>query len=333
MKSKLILGFLFIAATSIAQSQYSEISSQPGAFSRMGFGARGKGMANAMSAVTRGDLVSYYNPALSVFQEGNSFQTSYSFLSLDRSLNFLNFTRKFEFGMKNPDGTARTKPRSVAGISIGLINASVGDFKERDNQGLVVGDLEPFENQFFLGLAIRFSEKLAIGFNSKFYYSKLYDDVTSTSLGFDLGALYRFNEFLSLSFVLTDINSKYKWDTTTLYGQEGSTEPESFPVLMKIGASYYFENEKLLTSIEFESSNADTKFLRIGAEYNIFESLYVRAGVDRFNLSNTDYPVRPAIGFSYDHTFNSLVAGFDYAFVVEPYSAYDQHIIGISINF
>ena len=333
MKSKIIIGFLFIAASCFAQSQYSEISSKPGAFSRMGFGARGKGMANSMSAVINGNLVSYYNPALSVFQEGNSFQTSYSFLSLDRSLNFLNFTRRFELGKKNPDGSMREKPRSVAGVSIGLINSSVGDFKERDNQGLVVGDLEPFENQIFLGLAIRFSEKLAIGFNSKFFYSKLYDEVTTTSLGFDLGALYRFSELLAVSFVLTDINSKYKWDSTTLYGQEGTNEPESFPLLMKIGASYYFENEKLLTSIEFESSNADTKFLRIGAEYNIFESLYLRAGVDRFNLSNTDYPLRPALGFSYNHDFNSLIAGIDYAFVLEPYSASDQHIIGININF
>jgi hypothetical protein len=294
----------------------------------MGFGARGKGMANAMSSVTTGNLVAYYNPALSVFQEGNSFQTSYSFLSLDRSLNFLNFTKKFEFGKKGDQ-----KPRSVAGISIGLINASVGDFKERDNQGLIVGDLDPFENQIFLGLAVRFSEKLAIGFNSKFYYSKLYDEVTTTSLGFDLGALYRFNQNLSLSFVLTDLNSKYKWDTTTLYGQEGTNEPESFPVLMKIGASYYFENEKLLASVEYESSNADTKFLRIGAEYNIFETLYLRAGIDRFNLSNTDYPVRPAAGFSYNHDFGSLTGGLDYAYVIEPYYTYDQHIIGISINF
>ena len=75
------------------------------------------------------------------------------------------------------------------------------------------------------------------------------------------------------------------------------------------------------------------KFLRVGAEYNIFESLYLRAGVDRFNLSNTDYPVRPALGFSYNHDFGTLVGGFDYAFVIEPYSSHDQHIIGISINF
>ncbi|KAB2846067.1 MAG: hypothetical protein F9K45_02655, partial [Melioribacteraceae bacterium] len=82
--------FLYITQTVYGQAQTSEIASMPGAFSRMGFGARGMGMGNAMSAVKYGSIVSYYNPALSAFQEKNNFHTSYSFLSLDRSLNFLN---------------------------------------------------------------------------------------------------------------------------------------------------------------------------------------------------------------------------------------------------
>ena len=109
-----------------AQANVSDISSMPGAFSRMGFGARGMGMGNALSAVTEGDLVAYYNPALSVYQQGNSFSSSYSILALDRSLNFIDFTRRFDFGQKtNSDGS--TSPRSTAGISIGLINSGVSN--------------------------------------------------------------------------------------------------------------------------------------------------------------------------------------------------------------
>ena len=62
-------------------------------------------MGNSIGAVNEGNLVSYYNPALSVFQNDNYFQTSYSFLSLDRSLNFLNFTKRFEFGKSKIDET------------------------------------------------------------------------------------------------------------------------------------------------------------------------------------------------------------------------------------
>jgi len=329
---KIFLQILFLSVVISAQSTISEISSMPGAFSRMGFGARGIGMGNAMSAVKEGNLVSYYNPALIPFQEGNSFQTSYTFLSLDRSLNFLNFTKRFELGKKeNADGT--TKPRSIVGLSVGLINAGVSHIDARDNEGRKTGDLSTSENQFFAAVANRFSEKLSIGIAFKFYYYKLYQDVTSTGLGFDLGALYLLNDEMTLSFMVSDINSKYEWDTGKIYGSSGNQTKNKFPLLKKIGFAYKFTQEKIIAAIEFENSNAGTNFLRIGGEYNIYENFLLRAGADKLNLSNFDFPLRPSFGFSYFYSLNSLKLGIDYAFVIEPYSSSDQHIIGINVNF
>ncbi|MCX6173325.1 MAG: hypothetical protein NTZ27_01025 [Ignavibacteriales bacterium] len=325
---------LIITVTMIvsAQSTVSDISSMPGAFSRMGFGARGMGMGNAMSAVRDGSLVSYYNPALAPFQEGNSFQTSYSILSLDRSLNFLNYTRRFELGKKeNPDGTIG--PRSVAGISVGIINAGVSKIDARDNQGRKTGDLSTSENQFFVALANRFSGKLSIGIAFKFYYYKLYESVTSTGLGFDLGALYLLNENMTLSFMISDINSKYEWDTGKIYGASGNITKNKFPLLKKIGFSYKFDEPKIIAAVEFENSDGGTNFIRAGGEYNIYENLFLRAGFDKLNISNFDFPIRPTFGFSYFYLLNSVKFGIDYAFVIEPYSSSDQHIIGINVNF
>ena len=145
------------------------------------------GMGNAMSSITEGNIVSYYNPALSVFQEGNSFQTSYSFLSLDRSLNFVNFTRKFDFYSVKDS----TKPRSTAGLSIGLINSGVSNIDGRDADGVQTGNLATSENQFFLGLANRFSDKVSVGIAFKLYYYKLYQQITATAFGIDIGGLDR----------------------------------------------------------------------------------------------------------------------------------------------
>lgn len=322
---------MFVVSVS-AQPEFVKISSMPGAFSRIGFGARGIGMGNAMSAIKEGSLVSYYNPALASFQDGNSFQTSYSFLTLDRALNFLNYTRKFEFGkIETPDGIV--KPRSIAGISVGIINAGVSNIDARDGDGKKYNELSTSENQFFVAVSNRFSEKLAIGIAFKFYYYKLYEDLTSSGLGFDIGALYSFNESLTLSFMISDLNSKYEWDTGNLYGQSGNVTKEKFPTLKKIGAAYKFTEPKILASVEFESSNGGTNYLRAGCEYNIYTDLFLRAGLDRFNISNTDEPVRPSAGFSYFYSLNSIRFGFDYAFVIEPYSSGDQHIIGLNINF
>lgn len=332
MIRKIIIQIFLVSSFAYAQASISEISSMPGAFSRMGFGARGMGMGNTMSAVKDGNLVSYYNPALISFQEGNSFQTSYSLLSLDRSLNFLNFTKRFELGKKeNADGT--TKPRSVVGLSIGLINAGVSHIDARDSEGRKTGDLSTSENQFFVAVANRFSEKLSIGIAFKFYYYKLYQDVTSSGLGFDLGALYSLNNEMTLSFMISDINSKYEWDTGKLYGANGNITKNKFPLLKKIGFSYKFDEPKIIAAVEFENSDGGTNFVRAGGEYNIYENLFFRAGLDKLNISNFDFPVRPTFGFSYFYSLNSVRFGIDYAFVIEPYSPSDQHIIGINVNF
>ena len=324
---KKYLFFILVVFTVAAQAQqpkFSKIGSMPGSFSRMGFGARGIGMGNALTAVTEGNLVSYYNPALSVFQEGNSFQTAYTFLSLDRSLNFISFTRRFDLGGKK---------ERAAGISAGIINSGVGKIDGRDNQGLQTGELSTSENQFFLALAKRFSEKLAVGIGAKFYYYKLYKSVTASGVGIDLGLLYKINEEFTAAAGVTDINTSYKWDTSNLYGTEGQISTDKFPVLKKLGVSYFNKNLGLLASLEFENSNGETNIIRAGAEYNLYENLYIRAGVDQFNLSNPDFLPKPAAGFSYSRSFDGISVGVDYAFMIEQYSPQDRHVVGLNIVF
>ncbi len=333
INTKILLLLFLFQAILVAQPKFSTISSMPGAFSRMGFGARGIGMGNAMSSVIEGNLVSYYNPALIVYQENNSFQTSYSFLSLDRSLNFLNFTRKFEFYSAKDSLVENPKPRATAGVSVGIINAGVGKIDGRDRSGFKTDELSTSENQFFVGLANKFSDRFSLGVAIKFYYYKLYEKINSTSVGFDIGGLFRVNDQWNVSFMLSDVNSKYKWDTSPVYELEGSNYEDKFPVLKKIGASYQNKNLGLIASAEIEISNAETNILRLGTEYNAIENLYVRGGIDQFNLSNKDFLPKPTLGFSYFKEFGSLIFGVDYAFMIEPYSPYDRHIVGLSVNF
>jgi hypothetical protein len=302
----------------------------PGAFSRMGFGARGMGMGNALSAVTEGNLVSYYNPALSVFQQDNAFQTSYSFLSLDRSLNFLNFTRKFDFYSAKDSSQ---QPSATAGVSVGIINSGVNNIDGRDNDGNKTGNLSTSENQFFVAVANKFSKKLAFGIAVKIYYYKLYEQITSSGVGLDIGALYTLNKHWNISLVLADLNSQYKWDTAPVYNEQGSTSTDKFPTLKKIGVSYTNDDYGIIASAELESSNGGTNILRGGIEFNIFKDLYLRGGIDQFNLSNSDYAVNPSLGFSYFKAVGNIRLGVDYAFVVEPYSSQDRHIVGLNINF
>ncbi|GAB4300886.1 MAG: PorV/PorQ family protein [Ignavibacteriaceae bacterium] len=332
MKKVLFIVFILSAFNLFAQPEQSKIAGKPGAFSRLGFGAEGIGMGNALSAVIYGELTGYYNPALSVFQEGNSFQSSYSFLSLDRSLNFLSFTRKFDFFSKRRSEDT-TKPQATAGISIGLINSGVNNIDGRDNQGNPTGPLSTSENQFFGAFSVKITDQFAFGIAAKFYYYKLYEEITANSFGLDFGILYRVSGQLTASLVVSDLNSKYKWDTTPVYGQDGTILEDKFPMLRKIGISYFFNELNLLASAEFENSDAETNIIRAGIEYQIYEGLYIRGGIDQLDLSNSDVLPKPSAGFSFHKELAGFIAGVHYAFVPEQYSPEDRHVVGLSINF
>ncbi|MCX7612098.1 MAG: hypothetical protein N2043_10985 [Ignavibacterium sp.] len=326
------LTLILITNSILAQPKTSQMSSKPGAFSRMGFGARGIGLGNASSALIEGNLVAYYNPASSVFQKGNSVQTAYTFLSLDRRLNFLSFTKRFEF-FSSKDTSTNRKPSSIAGFSAGILNSGVSNIDGRDNNGIKTKELSTSENLFFLGIANKFSEKLALGLTVKFYYYSLYEKMTSTSLGIDIGALYLFSDNLSFSFVISDINSKYKWDSGTIYGQRGIATEDKFPLLKKIGVYYKNIDYQFIVVGEFENSNASTNILKFGIEYGIFENLFLRGGIDQININNNDWPIKTAFGFSYSQQLNKYRIGFDYAFSIEPYSPSNKHVVGLNFNF
>ncbi len=324
MKRAIVFAFLWLTSVVSAQPEISGISNAPGAFSRMGFGARGVAMGNAVSAVTSGNLVAYYNPAVSVFQNETHFQTAYTFLSFDRTENYLAFTKRFNMRRKNSYATA--------GISAGIINAGVSNIDGRDAQGFKTGELSTSENQFFVAVASRLSEKVSIGFNIKIYYYSLYENFSATSAGLDVGVIYKPLSNLNLSFVVADINSKYKWDSTPLYDLEGRLTTDNFPMLMKFGASYFLQNYNLLFAGEFEISDYGTKYIRFGTEYRVFGGFSLRAGIDKINLVNGDEPARPAGGFEYVRKFGDVKLGVNYAYAYEPFSSNGRHIVGITLN-
>ncbi len=165
------------------------------------------------------------------------------------------------------------------------------------------------------------------------YYYKLFEDITTTSFGIDIGALFVVNENFNVSLVVSDINSKYKWDTSPVYGTDGIISEDKFPNLRKVGVSYKNKEIGIISSIEFENSSAKTNMIRAGVEYNIYDSFYVRGGMDQFDVSNTDWLVKPAFGFSFFKSFSSFVVGIDYVFQIEQYSSSDRHILGVNFNF
>ena len=280
----------------------------------MGFNARGISMGNAMTSVTTGDVNGFYNPALSSFQDEHLINVSYSFLSLDRSLNFVSYTKNFKLPKQKEGG---------AGVTFSWINSGVGKIDGRDIDGFSIGELSTSENQFLFAPSIMVSEKVSLGVGFKLYLSKLYEGVSSTSFGFDLGGIYKVNDKINVGVTVKDINSKYEWNTNDLYGStNGKQTKEKFPVLYTLGISYLLPDNFGLVSVDYETSNKRSNIFKIGAEIVPVKDIKFRAGVDRFDISAEDKlgGSRAMFGIGYQKNFKSYIVGIDYSFVLEPYT-------------
>lgn len=304
---------IIIVTVFLASHAYSQLGGLPGAFTRMGFNARGIAMGNALSSVTAGDINGMYNPALSPFQNEHNINLSYSFLSLDRSLNFVSYTKNFKLPNQSEGG---------AGITFSWINAGVGKIDGRDIDGFSIGELSTSDNQFLFAPSIRVSEKISLGIGFKLYYSRLYEGVSSTSFGFDIGGLYKVNDKINIAVTAKDINSQYEWNTIDLYGQNGNQTKEKFPKLYTIGASYLLPDNFGIVSAEYQTSNKRSNMFRLGIELNPIKDIKFRAGWDRLDYNAEDMMggSRPGAGIGYQKSFGSYIVGIDYSFILEPFT-------------
>lgn len=308
---------LAAAALLAAQTVAAQVGGRPGAFARMGFGARGMGMGNALIAVTEGELAGYYNPAVLPYAATRTAAAAFGVLSLDRRLNFLHYTQPVH---------------PTAGISAGIINAGVSRIDGRDSDGEPTGDLQTSENQVFLAFANRFGGGLSLGINVKLYYHRLYTDVSTLSMGLDFGALYSVTQDITIGATVRDVNSAYRWDTSELYGQSGNTTRDRFPVLYTGGAAWRLPDSTALVSAEIEASDRSTLRLRLGAECPVIPELTLRAGVDRIDLREEGAGAAPTAGFTVRKDLDTWTPALHYAYVHEPFAPGGMHIISLSVT-
>ena len=316
---KILFVLIFIpACAGFAQLQSdNSIGGLAGAPFRMGFGARGIGMGNALSAIITGDLSAYYNPALTPFQSAPEVLAAYGVLSLDRNLNYISFGQSL-------------KPH--AGISFALINSGVGNIDGRDYDGNHTETYSTSENEFLFSFGIQVVPQFSLGLSAKFLYYSLYDQMSSTTAGLDIGLVYLVTDELTIAGVIQDINAKYKWDSSKLYGTAGSAFSDNFPVRKRIAASYNFKEWNLLSDAELEWFGSEP-FARVGAEVGIYHGVALRAGIDQIDLSGDGLSAKPSFGLSVATSIGTWTPAFHYAYVIEPESPSNMHFISLSVRF
>ena len=310
---------LFLGMSSIALSQLqssSSVGGLAGAPMRMGFGARGMAMGNAMIAVINGDVQAYYNPAIVTFESEPTVIATYGVLSLDRKLNYLSYTKSL-------------KPN--AGFSLSIINAGVGNIDGRDRDGIHTETYSTSENAFLFSFGLKPTSNFVFGVTAKILYYSLIAGIKSTTAAIDIGAIYLLSPQLTLGAVVQDITAKYKWDTSQLYGQLGNASSDYFPLRKRIGLSWMPKDYPMILSAEFESMGS-ALFVRAGSEIEVYDGVHIRGGIDQIAM-NADLPAKPALGLSLQTKIANWTPSFDYAYIFEPYSPSGIHMLSLALRF
>jgi hypothetical protein len=330
MKKIIISVILLVLATLPLQAQ----NGTAGAFTRLGFGARGQGMGNAMTTVNSGTVSTYYNPALSAFQEGHVLHGSYSFLALGRVLNQVSYTQMLRIYNKEANiYAAEPGVQSISGVSLSWINAGDGEIQGYDSDGFKTEMLSVFENQFAVNFGTRFSDRLAVGFNAKFYYSGLYEGVTSSGFGLDVGILYTLSPSLRIGLVAQELMTKYKWDTSELYGpQSGNSTEDPFARIYRAAVGYTLPSDYGIAAVEVDMID-DVLLGRLGLEVPVAENIWLRGGVERLDFSDAGIDPRPSFGFSISQPVAQMRPIIHYAFVLEPVAPSPTHVLSFGLQF
>ena len=155
--------------------------------------------------------------------------------------------------------------------------------------------------------------------------------MTSTTAGFDLGVIYRITDEFILGACLQDIGSKYKWDSSSLFGLEGSTSIEHFPVRKRIGVSYAPQEVPVLSALELEYT-ARMTFLKLGVEISLTNSFAFRGGIDHLGVSES-LVAKPSFGFSLQTATGAWQSSLSYAIVIEPYAPASLHLLSLGVEF
>ncbi len=274
---------------------YSSEGTTGAAFLKISRSARESALAGAYSSVGNDSNSIFSNPASLVKTSKKEF-----------SLGFTSYIQGSKLGLFS---YSWGKDDYKIGLGLSLFN--VGDIERRgsaDISGIMDSDgsFDSNDMAFIFGYSKKgvfknILDDLSGGVNLKIIRSKL-DSKTAYALAVDLGFLYEYSKNINLSFAVSNLGTKIKFEE----------ESDSLPLSLKAGGYYSIkENFKLIGEIE-EYINDSKFYPSVAFEYMLKESFALRGGYRfGYDTSNLGWDAGLSIGFG---VITSDV-GFNYAYV------------------
>lgn len=289
-----------------------------GAFLRMGIGARAMGMGGAFTGLANGPEASYYNPGAVPFLKKRQVMASYRFLSLDRHFNYIGFAQNIK---PKVDPDSDEQPFN-GGLALSWIYAGVDNIDGRALNGEHIGDFSNSEHAFSLSFGLSPIDLIGVGITAKVLYNrfpKVKDDdsaMSDFSFGMDLGIMVKPLPFVSLGFMIKDLNAKYDWNTDRVW-EKDIDKIDRFPKTYRGGIAVNYPYEWLLFAFDIEKNNEQDAKYFIGFEALPMPQIALRAGLNNGSFAG-------GAGYQFK-VFNRQVQ-IQYALVTKKYDVASEHV-------
>ena len=298
--------FLLISAFTPARS---DIGTAGGAASllRTGVGARALSLSGAFTAYYDDAACAYWNPGAIAVSKQSSVSTMFSWLTQNRSNSFLNIQFPTEYGS----------------FAFNIINFSGGDdIEERLGDTPEFNLISDSENVFFLTYGRQAFNNIYMGLSLKYTRISI-GSYGADGLSADLGALIKFNDFVSFGLMFQDLAGNLLWTTGT---------NEKIPLLMKFGVLLRFIEGDVKWSLDAEQNEFEGVSFKTGVEGAIIKIIYLRAGIS-YGASN--YKFDYTFGGGLKYTFGGFLVKLDYCFLKEEfYTSFEaNHKMSLDVYF
>lgn len=312
----LFFSFIFFSSA-VGQGGYS------GAFLRMGIAARSEAMGRAYVAMVEGNESAFFNPASVAMLQRRELNTSFRPLTLDRSFTYVSLGLPIH---PKADSAGRTMN---GGLSVSWIHAGVDNIEARDSDGEKYASLSTAENAFGLSFALQPHPRAGIGIGLRVVMNRLngvtqeQGKLSSSSFGFDLGALLEPIEGVRLGVAARNLNLKYSWNTQEVY-ERGTTNFDKFPKAVSAGVAISRLVPWLTLAADYEKREFRDGVLHLGALASYRELVQIRLGMNES---------RPTFGAGYNFGLFGKKSELHYAFVTHPESVDSDHVFGWAFVF
>lgn len=294
-----------------------------GAFLRNGLAARSEAMGRAYVAMAEGNEAAFYNPASVAFFPHRELTTSVRVMTLDRTFAYASFGLPIR---PKPDSSGRA---TNGGLSLSWIHARVDDISARDFDGEEYATLSNSENAFNLSFALQPNKRFAIGLTGKVVLNRLpgvtreKGTLSTSSFGFDFGAMLQPIAGVRLGFAATNVSLKYTWKTEEVY-ERGTQNIDKFPRGLRGGIAITKIKPWLTLAADYEKRQFRDGTLHLGAIANIKTLGDVRLGLN---------DGQPAFGAGYRFGLLGKKSELHYAFSSRTDNLDSDHVFGWAFVF